>query len=83
VLTVTPSDDLHAALGRLTELNVDEIPVVAPNDPTRLIGLLHRRELVSAYSQQIQSLRSPAPAGGNVPEPGESAEKAPAGAGAS
>ena len=40
VLTVTPDDDLHTALRRLTELNIDEIPVVAPDDPTRLIGLL-------------------------------------------
>jgi CIC family chloride channel protein len=49
-------------LRRLTELNVDEIPVVAPDDPTRLIGLLHRRELVAAYSEQIRLLRGPDPA---------------------
>jgi CIC family chloride channel protein len=69
VLTVTQSDDLHTALRRLTELNIDEIPVVAPDDPTRLVGLLHRRELVSAYTAQIQALRSPEPVSGNVPEP--------------
>ena len=40
VVTVTPGDDLHTALRRLTELNLDEIPVVAPDDPTRLLGLL-------------------------------------------
>jgi CIC family chloride channel protein len=57
VLTVTPQDDLHTALGRLTELNLDEIPVVAPDDPGRLLGLLHRRELIAAYSQQIEALR--------------------------
>jgi CIC family chloride channel protein len=58
VLTVTPQDDLHTALGRLTALNVDEIPVVAPDDPGRLLGLLHRRELVAAYSRQIEALRT-------------------------
>jgi CIC family chloride channel protein len=58
VLTVTPQDDLHTALSRLTELNVDEIPVVAPDDPCRLLGLLHRRELVAAYSRQIEALRT-------------------------
>ena len=62
VLTVTPRDDLHTALRRLTERNLDEIPVVAPDDPTRLLGLLSRRELVSAYTNQIASLRQPAPA---------------------
>ncbi len=64
VLTVTPRDDLHTAIKRMTELNVDEIPVVAPDDPTRLIGLLDRREVVSAYSAQIEALRSPEPVAG-------------------
>ena len=66
-MTVTPGDDLHTALRRLTELNLDEIPVVAPDDPTRLLGLLSRRELVSAYSNQIEGLRQPAPAASGSP----------------
>ena len=61
VVTVTPQDDLHTAMKRLTELNVDHIPVVSPDDPTHLIGLLSRRELVSAYTSQIEALRSPKP----------------------
>jgi CIC family chloride channel protein len=61
VLTVTPNDDLRTALQRLTELNVDEIPVVSPDDSTRLVGLLHRRELVAAHARQIQALRTPEP----------------------
>jgi CIC family chloride channel protein len=64
VITVTPRDDLHTALKRLTELNLDEIPVVDPEDSSRLIGLLARRELVSAYSAQIAALREPAAEGG-------------------
>jgi CIC family chloride channel protein len=61
VLTVTVNDDLHTALKRLTELNVDEIPVVEPADPTRLVGLLGRRELVAAYTKQIEALRREGP----------------------
>jgi CIC family chloride channel protein len=61
VLTVTPTDDLHSALRRLTELNHDEIPVVAPDDASKLVGLLSRRELIAAYSAQIDALRSPGP----------------------
>ena len=60
-LTVTPDDDLHTALRRMTELNIDEIPVVAPDDPARLLGLLSRRELVTAYTSQIEALRTPDP----------------------
>jgi CIC family chloride channel protein len=58
VLTVTPEDTLHTALRRMTELNIDEIPVVQPDDATCLIGLLSRRELTSAYTALIQSLRT-------------------------
>jgi chloride channel protein, CIC family len=57
VLTVSPQDDLHTALKRLTELNLDEIPVVDPDDRTRLIGLLGRGDLVAAYTSQIEALR--------------------------
>ena len=61
VSAVTLKDDLHTALKRLTEKNLDEIPVVAPDDPTKLLGLLNRRELVSAYTRQIESLRAAEP----------------------
>jgi CIC family chloride channel protein len=60
VLTVTPEDNLHTALRRMTELNIDELPVVDPGDPTRLIGLLGRRQLTLAYTSLIDSLRAPA-----------------------
>ena len=47
----------------MTELNIDEIPVVQPDNPTHLIGLLSRRELTTVYTALIQSLRSPATTG--------------------
>ena len=43
----------------MTELNIDEIPVVDPKDSTLLLGLLSRRELTLAYTSFIESLRSP------------------------
>jgi CIC family chloride channel protein len=61
VVTVTPRDDLHTALRRLTALNLDEIPVVDPDDPGKLLGLLGRRELVAAYTREIEALRAPEP----------------------
>ena len=63
VVTVTPRDDLHTALRRLTALNLDEIPVVDPDDPSKLLGLLGRRELVAAYTGEIEALRAPEPSG--------------------
>jgi CIC family chloride channel protein len=57
VRTVTPDDDLYTALKRLTELNIDEIPVVGVDDPTRLVGLLDRQVLVAAYTREVERLR--------------------------
>ena len=59
VLTVRLQDDLHTALKRMTELNTDEIPVVQSDDPSRLVGLLNRRDLVAAYTAQIEALKAP------------------------
>jgi chloride channel protein, CIC family len=59
VLSVTPDDDLHTALRRMTELNTDEIPVVDPKDPAILLGLFSRRDLTLAYSSLIDSVRTP------------------------
>ncbi|MDR3619686.1 MAG: chloride channel protein [Paludisphaera borealis] len=70
VLTVTADDDLHTALRRMTELNIDEIPVVEPDDHSRLVGLLSRRALTSAYTSLIEKLRSPAPGAASKGEGG-------------
>jgi CIC family chloride channel protein len=59
VLSVTPDDNLHTALRRMTELNIDELPVVDREDPTCLLGLLSRRQLTLSYTSRIESLRSP------------------------
>ena len=58
VLTVTPDDDLHAALRRFTRKNIDELPVVAPDDPQQLLGMLRRKEVILAYDQHFDALRS-------------------------
>ncbi len=58
VLTVTPEDDLHTALRRMTQKNIDELPVVDPKEPTRVIGMLRRKEVIAAYDQHLARLRS-------------------------
>ncbi len=57
--SVTPEDTLHTALRRMTELNIEGIPVVHPDDATRMIGVLSRQQLTAAYTSLIQSLRAP------------------------
>ena len=58
VISVTPEDDLHVALERFNRKNIDELPVVAPDDPTRLIGLLRRRALTRAYNERLAQLQA-------------------------
>jgi CIC family chloride channel protein len=53
IVNVTPDDDLNAALQRFTALNLDELPVVDPHDPSRLIGFLRRKETIAAYNRRI------------------------------
>jgi CIC family chloride channel protein len=58
VLTVQPEDDLHTALRRFTQKNIDEIPVVDPEDPRKVLGMLSRKEVIGAYDQQLADLRN-------------------------
>lgn len=57
VLTVTPDDDLHQALRRFTQKNIDEIPIVDPDHPRHVIGMLRRKEVIAAYDTQIAALK--------------------------
>jgi CIC family chloride channel protein len=58
VVSVTPQDNLYTALQRMTELNIDEIPVVDPENAARLLGLFSRRVLAVAYTSAIEALRA-------------------------
>ncbi len=53
IVTVTPEDDLNTALQRFTALNLDELPVVDPNDKAQFLGMLRRKETIAAYNQSL------------------------------
>ena len=57
VLTVNPHDDLHTALRRFTQKNIDEIPVVKADDPNEIVGILSRRDVIAAYHHRTTALR--------------------------
>jgi CIC family chloride channel protein len=58
VPTVTPETSLGQALGRMEEDNREEIPVVAPADPTRVVGLLSRADVIRAYNRALVTMRT-------------------------
>jgi CIC family chloride channel protein len=57
VLTVTPDDDLHTALRRFTQKNIDDLPVVSADDSRHILGMLSRRDLIAAYHHRVTSLQ--------------------------
>ncbi len=60
VVSVTPSDDLNTALKRFTDLNLDELPVLNPEDRTQLLGMLRRRDVIRRYNQTLHHLQQEA-----------------------
>lgn len=54
-LSVEPEDDLNEAMRKFTALNIDELPVLDPQDSGRLLGMLRRKETIAAYNRQLAS----------------------------
>lgn len=57
VLTVTPEDDLHTALRRFTQKNIDDIPVVDATRTGHILAMLSRKDLIAAYHDRVTSLQ--------------------------
>ncbi|MBA4032245.1 MAG: chloride channel protein [Planctomyces sp.] len=53
LIKLTSEDDLNTAMKRFTQLNVEEIPVVETSDPKRLLGMLRRKDVLSAYNRKL------------------------------
>jgi CIC family chloride channel protein len=60
VVSVTPVDDLNTALKKFTELNLDELPVVAANDTSTLVGMLRRRDVIAYYNEKLHDYQQQA-----------------------
>jgi CIC family chloride channel protein len=53
LVSVKPEDDLNTALMKFTELNLDEIPVISPTEPGKLLGMLRRKDTIAVYNRCI------------------------------
>jgi chloride channel protein, CIC family len=53
VVTVTPEDPMFRALRRMAALDVGRIPVVSAEDHGRLVGLVRRSDIVTAYQRAV------------------------------
>jgi CIC family chloride channel protein len=57
VMTATPDEYLPQVMKRLTLRNLDEIPVVDPDEPQKVLYMLSRRSLLAYYAAQVEKTR--------------------------
>jgi CIC family chloride channel protein len=53
VVTVTTEDNLYDALQKVTVKDFAILPVVAPNDNSKLMGVLSRRDIIGSYDKAV------------------------------
>ena len=54
-VTVTPDTPVSQAMERMAALGVGRLPVVAPDSPTKLVGMFRREDAVRAYHEALGS----------------------------
>jgi CIC family chloride channel protein len=57
LVTLSPQDDLNSAMQKFTSLNLEELPVLDPEDSGKLLGMLRRKETIAAYNQRMVELK--------------------------
>lgn len=57
VVSVTPEDDLNTAMRAFTSIAIDELPVVAADDRTKLLGTLRHKDAIHAYNRRLLELK--------------------------
>ncbi|MCP3875869.1 MAG: chloride channel protein [Desulfobacteraceae bacterium] len=57
LIYTTPDEDLNTTLLKLTQKNIDALPVVDEEDFGQLIGLIYRRDIISFYNDHIKKIK--------------------------
>lgn len=53
VISLSPKDNLNEALEKFVAIEVAQLPVVDSENPDRVIGMLSRGDLISAYNKKV------------------------------
>ena len=53
VVTIALDDNAHNALERITQKDFSILPVVSPDNPSQLLGVLTRRDIMDAYNKAV------------------------------
>jgi CIC family chloride channel protein len=57
VICVTMDDNLSEALKKLTSKDIGQLPVVDRNDPKKVLALLSRKDIITAYHNALEQHR--------------------------
>ena len=57
VIFATPDEHLTDVMKKLTARNLDEIPVVAEDNPQKVLYMLSRRTLLAHYAEQVEKTK--------------------------
>ena len=55
VITVLEDEDLDTAMRRIGYRNIEQLPVVDRQSGRRLVGIVSRRDMVSAYNRALMA----------------------------
>jgi CIC family chloride channel protein len=53
VITITRNENLDEALEKIGMKNIEQLPVVDENNPRKIVGILSRRDIFSAYNKAL------------------------------
>jgi len=57
LIYTSPSEDLNTVLLKLTQKNIDALPVIDDNGNGKLMGLIYRRDIISYYNEHIKKIK--------------------------
>jgi CIC family chloride channel protein len=55
VTTIFAHENLDRAMRKIGYRNIEQLPVVAKDDTNKLIGIISRRDMVSAYNKALMA----------------------------
>ena len=53
VVTVSSDDNLYTALEKISRRDFSTMPVVSPDDPAAIVGIVSRRDIIGAYEKAV------------------------------
>jgi CBS-domain-containing membrane protein len=53
VQTITPEDNFYDAFMKFMGTHAEELLVVSPDDPNKVLGVLRHDDLIAAYNAQL------------------------------